>query len=223
MLGTGNRITDRLTDRLHKTGDCEPATAGIDVDFQLDRQEQWVELVRRHGGKHPPPRRHLLGFFAVKDLKQRVALAGISPLVDHDLHRTVAFVDGARPVHAKRDAEPIESDIPEMSFLDLPSGCRLAKTVRRQCVELARATVSTVAAYEFIGAQAPFDHRHNGPPMMSFYPPDWRALMINPAGKYSTAEDDTLDLRLRGRKALSACGAKGWGEPVRCQGQPHGP
>ena len=40
VLGTGHRVSDRLTDRFDDSAHAEVATPGLDIDVELDRPEQ---------------------------------------------------------------------------------------------------------------------------------------------------------------------------------------
>src|SRR4029077_11671510 len=59
MLGTGDRIADRLAHRFQQSRDVKPSPPGFDIDLKIDRHEQRWELIRRHGAQYPPDGGHL--------------------------------------------------------------------------------------------------------------------------------------------------------------------
>src|SRR5262249_23484162 len=119
------------------------------------------------------------------NLDERFALTRIGPVADDELHRAVPRMDGAGPVNEDGRVQTIEPDIAEMTLVDPVADRALAKAGCRQRVELAGAAVSAVAVEELVGAHAPFDHRHNRPPLVRKIP-----VMVLPT-------------RLRGRHAKS--------------------
>src|SRR5262249_13875232 len=140
--------------------DAESGAPGLDVDLKIHRQEERLELVWRHGGEHPPHRGHLPRLLAPHDFYESLALARNGLLLAHQPDRAVAVVDRAREMHKEPTGEPVESDVAEMTLVDLPRGCGFAEAVGRRRIELAGATVRAVAIGEFVGAHAPLDRCH---------------------------------------------------------------
>ena len=97
MLGPGHRVSDRRADRLDNAGHPKMPAAGFDIYPHLDGQEQRLQLIRAHSGKHPPYGRRIIGLRASQDFQQGIALAFIGALIDDHLHRAFAFVDRAGP------------------------------------------------------------------------------------------------------------------------------
>ena len=94
MLGPGHRIADRLADCLDDPGDPETPAPGLDIDLELDRPEQRLQLRRAHSRVHPPHGGHLVRLLAGQDVYQGIALSSIGALIDDDLHRAVTFMHG---------------------------------------------------------------------------------------------------------------------------------
>src|SRR5438874_1157503 len=100
----------------------------------------------------------LLGLPAVEHGRQRLALRCVGTLVDNPLHRTVAFVHGARPSVQKGKAQSIEPDVAEMAALNPTHLEASAIALAGSSLELTGTEVITVAVAERDSLDAPVDH-----------------------------------------------------------------
>jgi hypothetical protein len=69
-------------------------------------------------------------------------------------------VNGAGPAENACDAQTIKSGVAVESFVDLDAHHRLAETIGRQCIELARAAIGAIAVREFAAMNGPLGIRH---------------------------------------------------------------
>jgi hypothetical protein len=96
-----------------------------------------------------------------QDLCKRVSLSRVGALIDHHLHRAVAFVDRAGPNGHGHGAQAVKLDVAKMALFNLESGNVPAIAMRGEGVELARTTVGTVAIGELCRFDFPFNgYRH---------------------------------------------------------------
>src|SRR5579885_1271087 len=102
--------------------------------------------------------RHGVGLLPGHDAEQAIALLRIRPHVEDRLHLALALVHGPRPPHGEGHVEPVEARRPETAPVDPEEADGPAMAVRRQRVELARATVGAVAVAELEAVNFPIDH-----------------------------------------------------------------
>src|SRR5687768_4311069 len=81
------------------------------------------------------------------------ALDGICSLVDQDDRLAVALMDCARPVDEDREVQPVEPDVAERAFLDVPAPAAFAFAGGRGRIEVARAAPIAVARDENFSVQ----------------------------------------------------------------------
>ena len=145
VLGSSHWVPDRLADRLDDAGHPNMTAPRFDIDGDLDRQKQRLQLVRAHRREYPPYGGHIIGLAAGEDFQQGIALVFIGALVDNHLHRAVAFVDRARPACYQSGSQPIKADRTKMPLLDLVTDDRAAIAMSRQGSEFAGAAIGTIA------------------------------------------------------------------------------
>src|SRR5206468_3366440 len=135
MLFAGDRILDRLGLRFGDLADAQRACSPLAVAGELDRRRDRLESVRADGGEDLEIRP---SFLAAIECIERLPLLLVSFLVDDQLPRTVALVDGTRPRVDPREAHALEPGRAEVALSNLPDPDCLASPRRGQRVELAR-------------------------------------------------------------------------------------
>ena len=127
-------------------------------DLKLDFGEDGIVDFREGRGKDLPDRCTQLGVLAGEDAQQGLALSRCGPLIDDQLHLTVTFVDGSGPGHHLRYLEAVKPGTAVIPFIDGIAEDRLAITVGRPSIELARAAIRTITIGEISRLDHPVDH-----------------------------------------------------------------
>jgi hypothetical protein len=160
MLGSRDRIDDRLAARFDQIRDLQPSLARVDVDLEIDVGEDRIVDFREGTGKDLEHRGAGLGILTAEDAQQGFALWRARAPVDDDAGFPVAFVDGARPRQDERRAQPVEPRRAVVSFVDLHADDGPTVAVGRQGVELARTAIGAIAVAELPAFEHPFRLRH---------------------------------------------------------------
>jgi hypothetical protein len=171
MFGACHGVVNGFARRLKKARYFEMRPTRLNIDLKRDRLEQRLAFGRTHCADDPPDRGHLLCLLTRQDLQERVALRGVGPFVDDQLHGAVALVDRSGKYRQQHRPQAVEPNIAKIPFFDLNTGQGPAITVGRQSVELTRASVGAIAVVELRAFDDPFCRCHDLPPVLDSLSP----------------------------------------------------
>src|SRR6185312_9499833 len=160
VLAAGDRIDDWLAAPLRHARHGQTRLSVFDVYLEFDRQEhRWMQLVERCG-EYLEDRRARFGVLTGHDAQQRLALLRRRALVDDDRGLAFALVDRTRPAEHADETQTVQLRVAMEALINLKTAYRLAKSVRRQGVELARTAVRAIAIDEFVSFNCPLHVAH---------------------------------------------------------------
>ena len=171
MFGACHGVANGFARHLKEAGYLKMRPTFLDIDLKRDRLEQRLVFGRAHRAEDPPDRGHLLCLLARQDLQERVALRGIGPFVDDQLHGAVALVERSGSCRQHRRPQAVEPNVAEIPFFDLNAEHAPAITVGRQVLELTGASVRAIAVGELRAFDDPFCRCHGSPSLfLTAYP-----------------------------------------------------
>jgi hypothetical protein len=160
MFSASYRVFDRFSVTFGNARHTQSACTGVDIHLEVNWCENGVVKLFKGSGEDLENSRAGFGVLTRKDAKEGIPLGFGCLLVNDDRSLTSAFVDGAGPTEDAGKSKTVQFGVAVIALIDLHADNSLAKPVRWEGIELARAAVGAIAVGKLAGLYHPFRIRH---------------------------------------------------------------
>jgi hypothetical protein len=160
MFSASYRVLDRFSVTFGDARYTQSACTGVDIHLEVNWCENGVVKLLKGGGKNLENGCSGFGVLTRKDAKERFPLGFGCLLVNDHRGLTSTFVDGAGPTKDAGKSNTVQLGVAVIALIDLHADNSLAKSVRWEGIELARAAVGAIAVGKLAGLYHPFRIRH---------------------------------------------------------------